>query len=97
VLFRERRIWRFVLSPDGKHLGILGLPYADARSSYIAIVPTFGGATRVVHSASRPRFIGQQLKAYTRLAPDGRRIAYTSLAGQNVSELSAMESAPEKR
>jgi hypothetical protein len=140
VLFRERQIWRVLLSPDGKHLGIVGLPYADARSNYIAIVPTFGGATRVVHSTSRPRFIGQQLNwtpdsrfllflqhdiatktyefwkaasvadsaqrivsgnypapAYTRLAPDGRRIAYTSLAGPSVSELWAMENSPEKR
>ncbi len=140
VLFRERRISRIVLSPDGKHLGVLGVPHVDARSNYIAIVPTFGGATRVVHNAPRPRYIGIQLNwtpdsrfllfvqhdvatqtyefwkaapaadstqrivsgnypapAYARLAPDGRRIAYTSLAGPNVSELWVLENLSSSR
>jgi hypothetical protein len=72
VLFRERRIERAVLSPDGQYVGVVGKPNADERTGYVAIVPTAGGRPRIVHRAALPRRLGLQLD----WTPDSRFLAF---------------------
>jgi len=84
VLLREKRIWRAVLSPDGKYVGVVGLPYADARSAYVAIVPAAGGPARIVHRTAQPRTLGLQID----WTPDSRFLTFIEHdTGAHIAEL----------
>lgn len=72
VVLREKRIYRAVLSPDGKYVGVVGTPYGDGRSAYVAIVPVAGGPPRIVYRSPQPRGLGSQLD----WTPDSRFLAF---------------------
>jgi len=75
VLFRDRRIGRIALSPDGKYLGVQGATDAELQRTYVAILPTSGGATRVLRIGPRPHRASASLD----WTPDSRVLLFSAI------------------